>query len=80
MKDDSGRNGEKQEIRQQLNLRWLETGKDIFDKKSDKTTLKTTAGVERQQSKLYETIDQLTVERAFLKKAGTKLKPSKLLK
>ncbi len=51
---------------------WLETGKEIFDKKSDKTTLKTTAELERQQSKLYETIGQLTVERDFLKKSWEK--------
>lgn len=52
----------------------LEKGKDIFDKKSDKTTIKTAVELERQQSKLYETIGQLTVERDFLKKSWEKFR------
>ena len=52
----------------------LEKGKNIFDKKSDKTATKTATDLERQQRKLYETIGQLTVERDFLKKSWDKFR------
>ena len=51
---------------------FLEQGKDIFAKKSDKATASTTAELKRKQGKLFETIGQLTVERDFLKKSWEK--------
>jgi len=48
---------------------FLEQGKEIFDKKHDKAINKSVAEHDRTQSKLYETIGQLTVERDFLKKS-----------
>jgi len=48
---------------------FLEQGKEIFDKKCDKMVNKSIAEYGRKQSKLYETIGQLTVERDFLKKS-----------
>jgi len=51
---------------------FLEQGKDIFDKKRDKKVAKTVAEHEHKQSKLYETIGQLTIERDFLKKSWNK--------
>lgn len=52
----------------------LEQGADLFTK-SNKVTADTTA-LERKQSKLYEKIGQLTVERDFLKKSWTKFQGS----
>ncbi len=50
----------------------LEQGAHIFAK-SDKVSESGTTELERQQSKLYEKIGQLTVERDFLKKSWGKL-------
>jgi transposase len=49
----------------------LEQGEQIFNK--NKTNMTSTLELERQQSKLYEKIGQLTVERDFLKKSFGKL-------
>lgn len=46
----------------------LEQGADLFAKGS-KTTTASSKELERTQSKLYEKIGQLTVERDFLKKS-----------
>lgn len=50
----------------------LEQGSQLFDK-SDKAAVTEAANHERLQSKLYEKIGQLTVERDFLKKSWGKL-------
>jgi transposase len=50
----------------------LEQGAELFAK-SDKTAEAATTELERKQSKLYEKIGQLTVERDFLKKSWEKL-------
>ena len=50
----------------------LEQGAELFAR-SDKTAEVATAELERKQSKLYEKIGQLTVERDFLKKSWEKL-------
>ena len=47
---------------------FLEQGKEIFNKKPDKTKASALAEQERKEKQLYETIGQLTVERDFLKK------------
>ena len=57
----------------------LEEGKDIFDRKPDKASQKALsdlAALKRQQSKLYETIGQLTVERDYVKKSWEKYQDS----
>ena len=41
---------------------FLEQGSEVFDKKHDKSVSKAAIEQERKQSKLYETIGQLTVE------------------
>jgi transposase len=51
----------------------LEQGKDLFNKKADKTAAKAASEHEHKQTKLYETIGQLTVERDFLKKSWEKI-------
>jgi len=51
---------------------FLERGKEVFGKKSDKSSHKIATEREQKQSKLYETIGQLTVERDFLKKKWEK--------
>lgn len=50
----------------------LDQGSQLFDKK-DKKAEAASVDLERKQSKLYETIGQLTVERDFLKKSCGKL-------
>lgn len=50
----------------------LEQGANLFAK-NDKASEPGTTELERQQSKLYEKIGQLTVERDFLKKSWGKL-------
>ena len=55
---------------------FLEQGKEVFDRKRDKAVSKTGIEKERKQSKLYETIGQLTVERDFLKKSWEKFQGS----
>jgi transposase len=50
----------------------LEQGANLFAK-GEKAERSTTAELERKQSKLYEKIGQLTVERDFLKKSWEKL-------
>ena len=49
----------------------LERGAQLFEKE-DKKAAEITDKAEREQSKLYEKIGQLTVERDFLKKVWTK--------
>ncbi len=53
----------------------LEQGEDLFAK-SDKATREVALKLEREQSKLYEKIGQLTIERDFLKKAWNKFQQS----
>ena len=55
---------------------FLEQGKEVFDKQCDKAANKAVAEHELKQSKLYETIGQLTVERDFLKKSWGKFQGS----
>lgn len=55
---------------------FLEQGKEVFAKQSDKMTSKLLVEQEHKQSKLYETIGQLTVERDFLKKSWEKFQES----
>ena len=50
----------------------LEQGATLFAK-GDKVTGSVTAELERNQSKLFEKIGQLTIERDFLKKSWGKL-------
>src|ERR1700730_18306146 len=50
----------------------LEQGAGLFDK-NDKASESVAVELERKQSKLYEKIGQLTVERDFLKKSWGKL-------
>lgn len=50
----------------------LEQGAGLFDK-NDKASESAAVDLERKQSKLYEKIGQLTVERDFLKKSWGKL-------
>lgn len=54
----------------------LDQGKELFDKKSDNASSKALIEHELKQSKLYETIGQLTVERDFLKKSWEKFQGS----
>lgn len=49
----------------------LEQGAELFAK-HDKSASEAASKLERKQSKLYEKIGQLTVERDFLKKAWSK--------
>lgn len=49
----------------------LEQGSELFAK-HDKSASEAASKLEREQSKLYEKIGQLTVERDFLKKAWSK--------
>src|SRR3982751_184082 len=51
---------------------FLDKGSELF-LRSDKAVDTTAIDLERQQSKLYEKIGQLTVERDFLKKSWGKL-------
>jgi len=51
----------------------LEQGASLFTTKSDKAAEATAIELERKQSKLYEKIGELTVERDFLKKSWEKL-------
>lgn len=53
----------------------LEQGEDLFAK-NDKAAKEATHKLEREQSKLYEKIGQLTIERDFLKKAWSKFQQS----
>lgn len=53
----------------------IEQGADLFAK-NDKGSETAALSFEKKQSKLYEKIGQLTVERDFLKKAGTSSKGS----
>ena len=55
---------------------FLEQGKAVFEGKADKPINKAQSGHERKESKLYETIGQLTVERDFLKKSWEKFQGS----
>ena len=50
----------------------LEQGQQLFDK-NDKKAEAASIDLERKQSKLYEKIGELTVERDFLKKSWEKL-------
>ena len=50
----------------------LEQGANLFSK-NEKAEKSVSAELERKQSKLYEKIGQLTVERDFLKKSWEKL-------
>ena len=52
------------------------TGQEIFDKKQAKAVTQSLAEHEHKQSKLYETIGQLAVERDFLKKSWEKFQGS----
>lgn len=54
----------------------LEQGASLFAR-NDKTTEETADKLEREQSKLYEKIGQLTVERDFLKKVWGKFQGNK---
>ena len=56
---------------------FLEQGQEVFTKKSDKIASKIVVEQERKQSKLYETIGQLTVERDFLKKSWEKFQENR---
>lgn len=49
----------------------IDQGSQLFEK-NNKTKTETTEKTEREQSKLYEKIGQLTVERDFLKKVWGK--------
>lgn len=49
----------------------IEQGAQLFSK-SDKAAVSAITALEKQQSKLYEKIGQLTVERDFLKKSWGK--------
>ena len=51
---------------------FFEQGKDMFEKNRNKSAANELVEHERKQSKLYETIGQLTVERDFLKKSWDK--------
>ena len=51
---------------------FLEQGAKVFAK-DEKASMAAAADLERQQSKLYEKIGKLTVERDFLKKSWEKL-------
>lgn len=53
----------------------IEQGANLFIK-SDKAADETANKLEREQSKLYEKIGQLTVERDFLKKVWSKFQGS----
>ena len=53
----------------------IEQGANLFIK-SDKAADESANKLEREQSKLYEKIGQLTVERDFLKKAWSKFQGS----
>lgn len=53
----------------------LEQGANLFVK-NDKTAEEAANKLEREQSKLYEKIGQLTVERDFLKKVWSKFQGS----
>ena len=53
---------------------FLEQGKAVFERKADKAVKKVQS--DRKESKLYETIGQLTVERDFLKKSWEKFQGS----
>ena len=55
---------------------FLEQGKDVFSKASDKPAALKLEELEKQRTKLYETIGQLTVERDFLKKSWNKFQGS----
>ena len=55
---------------------FLEQGQEVFGKKQKNSTIKVLADQESKQSKLYEKIGQLTVERDFLKKSWDKLQGS----
>jgi len=55
---------------------FLQQGNEVFDKKRDKSVSKAAVEQKRKQSKLYETIGQLTVERDFLKKSWEKFQGS----
>jgi len=55
---------------------FLEQGETLFEKKQKKSPAKTVAEQERKQSKLYEKIGQLTIERDFLKKSWEKFQGS----
>jgi transposase len=50
----------------------LEQGSNVFAK-HDKTTESAVSDLERKQSRLYEKIGQLTVEKDFLKKSWERL-------
>jgi len=54
----------------------LEQGANLFVK-GDKATEEAASKLEREQSKLYEKIGQLTVERDFLKKVWGKFQGNK---
>lgn len=55
---------------------FLAQGGTVFEKKSSKANSKAAAKQEAKESKLYETIGQLTVERDFLKKSWQKYQES----
>jgi len=48
---------------------FLEQGEEIFKKQPEKAISKKAAELEKKQTKLYETIGELTVERDFLNKS-----------
>ena len=51
---------------------FLEQGKDVFSKPSDKPAAIKLEELEKKQSQLYTTIGELTVERDYLKKSWDK--------
>jgi len=55
---------------------FLDQGKDVFSKPSDKPAAIKLEELEKKQSKLYATIGELTVERDYLKKSWDKFQGS----
>lgn len=51
---------------------FLEQGKDVFERTSDKASAKKLEELEKKQTQLFETIGELTVERDYLKKSWNK--------
>ena len=55
---------------------FLEQGKDVFSKPSDKPAALKLEELESRQTRLYATIGELTVERDYLKKSWDKFQGS----
>ena len=55
---------------------FLDEGKDVFSKPSDKPAALKLEELEKKQTKLYTTIGELTVERDYLKKSWDKFQGS----